>query len=259
MKVLILADVPGWIVDRITDEMIKRIPVDFTKRYYADISTDEFIKLANQQDLVHYQNWDWKYHMDRIDEIKVPIITSIRSFRYPDYIFQLKEKVHFHVNHPELKQFFPDATYIPDGIFSFKHKEFVVGYAGRADDYKGFSMIQQACDELGVMFKPALTIPPEKMQEYFDSIDLYVCASIAEGHSGGVMECLSINKPVITTNVGIPKLLNVHKIERSVDGIKDGIEKFFTQNQVKDYTWENSCNKLMELYETEYRGRVSKT
>jgi len=249
LRILILADTPGWIVDRITDEMIKRIDCKFTKVYYDSIGTDEFIRLANQHDLVHYQNFDWHKHINRIDEIKVPIITSIRSFRYPEYIFKIKDKVHFHIINPDLKKFFPKATYIPDGIFPFKKKEFIVGFAGRSDEYKGFEMIKQACEELGCTFKPAIDIEPSKMQEYYDSIDLYVCASEAEGFSAPVMECLSINKPVLTTDVGIPHFLNVHKCERSVEGIKKGIEKFFTQYQVKDYTWENSCNQLKELYD----------
>lgn len=255
MRILILADTKGWIVDRITDEIIKRIDCEFTKVYYDSISTDEFIELANKHDLVHYQNWDWHKHIDRIDEIKTPIITSIRSFRFPEYIYDIKDKVHFHIINPDQRKFFPEATYIPDGIFLFERKEFVVGFAGRPDDYKGFNLIKQACEELGCTFKPALDIEPDKMQDYYNSIDLYVCASLAEGHSTPVMECLSINKPVLTTDVGIPHFLNVHKCERSVEGIKNGIEKFFTQNQVKEYTWENICNQIKEMYEIEFRRR----
>lgn len=248
-RILILSDGLNWIVDRITDEMISKIPHQFTKDFYTRISTDELIEKANQHDLVHYQNWDWEKHIDRFDEIKVPVITSIRSFRFPQYIHRLQSKTHFHIIHPEQRQFFPDATYIPDGIFPFNSKEFVVGFAGRPDEYKGFNLIKQACEELGCAFKPALDIPPEKMQEYYDSIDLYVCASVAEGQSTPVMECLSINKPVLTTDVGIPKLLNVHKCERTVESIKKGIERFYTQNQVKDYSWENVCQQFTKFYE----------
>ncbi|MEN9596317.1 MAG: hypothetical protein RL236_751 [Pseudomonadota bacterium] len=249
-KVLIMADTPGWIVDRITDEMIRKMKFDFTKRYYSKISTDEFIELANQADLVHYQNWDWIYHKDRINEIKTPIITSIRSFRYPEYIFELSEKVRFHVITPHLKEIFPTATYIPDGIFEPKKRKFVVGFAGRPDKYKGFDMIKKACKELGVVFYPALDIPSEKMSEYYNSIDLYVCASENEGYSAPVMECLSINKPVITTNVGIPSLLNITKIERSVEGIKEGILKFYTEPMVRDYSWDNVCKDFSIFYKS---------
>ncbi len=256
-KILILADTPGWIVDRITDEMIKRIPFNFTKRYYTQIDTNEFVNLANKHDLVHYQNWDWLKHIERFDDIKVPVITSIRSFRFPNYIYELNGRCHFHIINPDQRQFFSEATYIPDGIFPFKRKSFVVGFAGRADDYKGYNIIKQACEELGVTFKPAFDVPPDQMQDYYDSINLYVCASIAEGHSTPVMECLSINKPVLTTDVGIPKFLNVHKCERNLKSIKKGIERFYTQDQVNNYTWENCCNQFVKLYETRMSSMTS--
>lgn len=248
LRILIMSDGLGWIVDRITDEMIKRIPHKFTKRFYTQISTDEFIELANQHDLVHYQNWDWEKHKDRIDEIKVPIITTIRSFRFPKYIHELEGKVHWNIINPKQEEFFPNSTYIPDGIFEIPHREFTVGFAGRPDEYKGYHLIKRACEELGVRFYPALDIPPEKMPEYYNSIDLYVCASENEGHSTPVMECLSINKPVVTTDVGIPSMLNVHKVERSVDGIKEGIRHFYTQPMVTEYSWENVCRKMEKLY-----------
>ncbi len=258
MKILILADTSGWICDRITDEMIKRIPFEFTKRYYTEISTNEFVELANQHDIVHYQNWDWAKHKDRIDEIKVPIITSIRSFRFPEYIHELKDKVHFHIINPKQREFFPDATYIPDGIFEFKPRKFVVGFAGRPDEYKGFNLIREACDELGVEFRPALDVKPGDMQEYYDSIDLYACASENEGHSTPVMECLSQNIPVVTTDVGIPSLLNVHKVARNVESIKQGIECFYTQNQVKEYSWNNICKQFEQFYDkAQFRRRKS--
>ena len=245
-KILILTDGLGWIVDRATAEMMKRIPFDFTERFYTEIGTDDFIKEANQHDLVHYQNWDWERHIDRFDEIKVPVITSIRSFRFPKYIHRLDGKTFFHILNPKQREFFPDATYIPDGIFPFESKEFVVGFAGRPDEYKGFSLVKNACEELGCTFKPALDISPDKMQEYYDSIDLYVCASENEGHSTPVMECLSINKPVLTVDVGIPHMLNVHRCTRET--LKQEIEKFYTQNQVSEYTWENSCKQFEEFY-----------
>jgi len=246
-KILILTDGLGWIVDRITDEMISRIPFNFTKKYYTKISTDEFIKLANEHDLVHYQNWDWRYHIDRIDEIKTPILTSIRSHRYPEYIHKVNGSLHAIT--PELKEIFPQATYIPDGIFNIEHRKFTVGFAGRPDEYKGFPLIKQACEELGVIFKPTENLSFEEMGEYYKSIDLYVCASKNEAHSTPVMECISINKPVITTDIGIPKMMNVHKVERSVDGIKEGIRKFYTQEQVAEYSWENICKQFEELYQ----------
>lgn len=254
IKVLILADTPNWIVDRITDEMIRLMPIQFTKRYYTQISKEDFVIEANEHDLVHYQNWDIEKFLDVIDQIKTPIIVSIRSFRFPEYIHQLKGKVHFHILNPKQKEFF-DGTYIPDGIFGEFKKDFVVGFAGRPDDYKGFGLIKQACEEVGTIFKPAIDISPDKMAEYYDSIDLYCCASLNEGHNTPVMECLARNKPVITTNVGIPSILGIDTIERSIEGVKQGILKHYTYLKVKDYTWENICKQFTKLYEDKCRRR----
>ena len=254
MKILILADIPGWIVDRIVDRMIEGINFTFTKRYYTSIPTDQLIAEANQHDLVHYGNWDLQYHIQSLDLIKVPLLVSIRSHRYPPYVRDLamQNKFHIHVINPALHDAFPNAHLIPDGIFDqFKSDhDFVVGFAGKADEYKGFPLIVQACKELGVKFKPATgDVKPENMLEYYKSIDLLVCASLAEGHSSPVMECLAMNKPVITTDVGIPRLLNVHKIERTVEGIKYGIQKFYTQDQVLPrYSWLNICDQFKKLY-----------
>lgn len=251
MKVLILADIPGWIVDRIVDRMIQGIDFDFTKRHYACISTDEFINLANTHDLVHYNNWDIQYHVNRLSEISTPILMSIRSHRFPPYVKEVAKRVHVHVINPDLQHEFPGSHYIPDGIFDqFKPVHpFVVGFAGRADDYKGFPLIAQACQELGITFKPATSVPPDQMFDYYQSIDLLVSASVAEGFCAPVVECLAMNKPVITTDVGIARHLNVHKIERSVEGIKRGIERFYTSPQVlPKFSWQTVCQQFKDLY-----------
>ena len=115
MKILILTDGQGWIVDRITAEMVKRIPFEFVIEDYTKISKDDFVRKANEADLIHYQNWDIGRFLDVLDQIKKPLIVSIRSFRFPDYIYSVK--AHFNIINPKQREFFPLATYIPDGIF----------------------------------------------------------------------------------------------------------------------------------------------
>jgi glycosyltransferase involved in cell wall biosynthesis len=63
------------------------------------------------------------------------------------------------------------------------------------------------------------------------------------------MECLAMNIPVITTDVGIPRGLDVHKVERDVASIRRGIERYYSWSQVKEYSWENVCKKFVDLYE----------
>jgi glycosyltransferase involved in cell wall biosynthesis len=264
MKILLLADAPGWIVDRIVDRMIEGIPFEFTKRYYDGLHPAELLELSKQHDLVHYGNWG---QIDRffgvIPQIKKPFLMSVRSFRFEPYVLEAAKKVsHVHIVNPELLEFFPGATYIPDGIFEqFRpNRKFTVGFAGRPDDYKGFDLIFQACELLGVTFAPARgELSPLSMPDYFSSIDLYVCASRAEGASTPVMECLAMNVPVITTNVGIPKFLNVHKVERNVESIAKGIERFYTQKQVTAYNWKSICAQFTDLYQDLVTGKLCST
>ena len=252
MKVLILTDGAGWIVDRITQRIINSMPdIEFIQLPYTGISTDYFIEISKTVDLVHYNSWDIQYHWPACREIKTPFLFTIRSFRYPDYIIDVVAwATKTLVINPGILKEYRNVIYIPDGIdevFKPDH-EFTVGYAGKPDDYKGYGLIEQACDELGCVFKPAIDLPPSWMPEYYRSIDVYVCASIAEGHSTSVMECLAMNKPVITTCVGLPAMLNLHFTERTVDGLKREISKFYTSPQVSEYSWDKIIPQIKKLY-----------
>jgi glycosyltransferase involved in cell wall biosynthesis len=251
MRILMLADVPGWIVDRNTEAIINGIKdIEFDKKYYTQIAP-EFLETADY-DIVHYQNWDIARFENHLP--KCPLIITIRSHKYSkDLINRLakRENTFFTVVSPLLKKELPFAEYIPNGIFSqFKPKEFVVGWSGRADKhpdgYKGKELIEQACRELGVEFRPASDIPFELMPDYYRSLSVYICASEQEGFSTGVMECLAMNVPVITVKAGVPATLNLMFTER--DNLKQAIEKLYTQNQVKNFTWDKVCEKYHKLY-----------
>ena len=252
MRILILTDGAGWIVDRITNRIIDSMPeIEFTLLPYTGITTDLFIEVASKADLVHYNNWDIQYHWPACRAIKTPFLYTIRSFRYPDYVLDVVAwATRTLVINPHILKEYRNVTFIPDGIddmFKPDH-EFTVGYAGKPDDYKGYNIIKQACDELGCKFKPALDLPPEWMPDYYKSIDLYVCASEAEGHSTPVMECLAMNIPVVTTCVGIPAGLNLHFAERTVEGLKREISKFYTAPQVLEYSWDKIIPQIKKLY-----------
>lgn len=258
MKVFILADYQGWVVDRNTDCLIQGLKeVDFTKKYYTEITPEEFREECAKHDIVHYQNWDIANFMDVLPE--KPLIVTIRSHKYiPEIIEKLskRENTWLTVTTRTLKEELPFAHYISNGIFEqFKpDHEFTVGWAGtrkgHPDGYKGYELIEEACKQLGVRFKPALhNVPFEQMPQYYRSLDCYVCASEAEGFSTDAMECMAMNVPLITTKVGIPGELNVIHVERSVEGIKKGIEKFYTQKQVEEFRWENICPQYLKLYE----------
>ncbi len=254
MKVLILTDGCNWIVDRITDRIIAGMPdIEFLRADYTKIRTEELIDTANICDLVHYNNWDISYHLHRYQEIKTPFLYTVRSHRYPSYTYDVANwATKTMVINPMLLREIPNSVYVPDGIFEqFQPSKFVVGYAGLPNEYKGFHLIKQACEELGVEIKAATGyLKPEEMVDFYKSINLYVCASVAEGHSTPVMECLAMNIPVATLKVGLPSILNIHFIEeRTVKSIKRTISKFYTSPQVLPiYSWENIIPQIKKLY-----------
>ena len=255
MKILLLSDGLGWIVDRLSNKMKELIPQNIEVDYYTSISPEEFVKKANEVDIVHFNNWDVYRQLQLIPQIKSEVLISVRSFRYPDYVKEIQKFFNIHVINPKQLKAFPNATYIPDPIFDqfFSDKKFKVGMAFDDNsynrEYKGYNLVKKVCDDLGIEVVIAKGIKPEDMPKWYKSIDLYVCASVNEGHSTPVMECLAMNKPVVTTDVGIPSLLNVHKAERTYESLKQEIGKFYTSPQVQDYRWGAIADQFNKLYE----------
>lgn len=256
MKVLILPDGLNWIVDRNCNELISQLKhIEFTVYPYTKIDVDTFVYMSKDHDIVHYFNWDIEHLKGALPRITTPFLMSVRSHRYKPFVEEVKKRPNtwFHVINEDLLPEFPNSTYIPNGIFPYFERDFVVGFAGRPElhlqNYKGVHLIEEACKQLGVKFKPALgEIPPEEMPEYYKSIDVYVCASEGEGFSTPVMECLAYNKPVITVDTGVPRKFDIVKVERSVEGIKKGILKFYTKPLVEPYSWEKIAPRYEELY-----------
>lgn len=259
MKVLILPDGMNWVVDRNCEALMNYLPeIDFTVKPYTKISVDEFITQANAHDLVHYFNWGILKFRKVLDQIKKPLLLSVRSHRYNPYIRKIykRKNTWFHVINSDLLKDFPDAVYLPNGIFDqFKpSSEFTVGFAGypnkEALEYKGYPLIEEACRKLKVRFNPALgDISPEQMPKYLSSLDVYVCASKAEGFSTVVMECLAMNIPVVTMDTGVPRQFNIVKVSRTVEDIMAGIKRFYTQDLVKEYRWKKVAPEYKKLYE----------
>lgn len=251
-KILLLTDGQGWVIDRICeaikyhlDTVLQEFEIDID--YYTQ-GTDESIGAkinSGGYDLVHYQNWDIRAPRSLI-WAKMPVIISVRSHRYPPHFPQYalknnRKKFVIHAATPVLERLFPGSVYLPDPIFKQYNfpKPFKVGTAYQNNpaniEYKGVPLIRQACSELGLELSEAYgNIGPEAMQQWYDTLDLYVCASENEAFSTPVMECLAMNKPVITTKVGVPGTLGLDNIyiERSVEGIKEGILRHYTSKRV---------------------------
>jgi len=250
MKILFIGDIPNWIIDYNMSQFILRNPdIQFTVKYNG-FPIEEFINTHHTYDLIHFHSWG-EVHRYTPTLRKEPqkynnILITVRSHRYAGYVAEFCSlcKQVFTVNYKLLDEFkVYNPICIPNGVDvdMFKpDKPFVVGYSGKSDDYKGFPLIQQACDELAVEFNPITgALPRSQLPEYYNSLSAYVCASLAEGFSTGVMEALACNTPVVTTDVGIPSRFNIIKVPRTVEGIVSGLQKLYTRPYIEsEYTWD---------------------
>lgn len=109
-------------------------------------------------------------------------------------------------------------------------------------------------------------IPHDKMPDYYNSIDLYICASKNEGTPNPVLESMASGVPIISTNVGIVRDAFGEKQkefileERTKEDLKakliellehkEKFEELSEENlkQIKDWTWEKKCYQFREFF-----------
>lgn len=89
-------------------------------------------------------------------------------------------------------------------------------------------------------------IPPARMPEFLNSLDVYVLASLSEGFPLKVLEACACGRPVVTTKVGGCEEL-----------ITDGLNGFFVERRVEDF-----IDKLTYLHKNriqlEQMGKTSR-
>lgn len=133
-----------------------------------------------------------------------------------------------------LHSIFPFATYTPNGVDTDMFKplkplrtgmNMVVGCTGspKHDWRKGLSQfIVPAAEKVGLKIHPAWKdVALERMPDYYNSIDVYVCASSSEGMSLGILEALACGRPVVNT---FPTEVPTLTFRRNVDDIADALQ-----------------------------------
>ena len=141
-----------------------------------------------------------------------------------------------------------NVVYTPNGVDTelFKpmktlkeKKNLIVGYSGslKHDWRKGITeYIEPACKRAGVELNKAMLadghyVPIEKMPQFYNDIDVYLCASSSEGFSLSVLEASACGRPVISTRVGGCEDLiidgeNGFLVDRDVESITEKILVF---------------------------------
>jgi glycosyltransferase involved in cell wall biosynthesis len=136
-----------------------------------------------------------------------------------------------------------DVAYTPNGVDTelFRPASYVaagdrlrVGFSGseKHDWRKGISeFIRPAAAVDGIDLRLAMPaegayVPLEEMPAFYNSIDVYVCASSSEGFSLSVLEAAASGRPIVSTRVGgseelIEDGVNGFLVDRDVEAIRE--------------------------------------
>lgn len=149
-----------------------------------------------------------------------------------------------------------NAVYIPNGVDEeLFNRRFVAGFVGAkaSREHKGYHLAKKACDELGIELKEAheWRYEHEDMPRFYRKIDCLIIPSVSEGCNNPTLEALAMNKPVISTRVGIAeKLEGVILVDRDVESIKEALRNLSPRIGIlENYTWEEIAKKYHRLYE----------
>ena len=110
-------------------------------------------------------------------------------------------------------------------------------------------------------------IPQEEMPNFYNSINLYVCASKTEGTPLTILEAMAMGVPVISTDVGVVSEVLGEKgkkyilEERTIECLKNKIKQLLSNKQhfkeisqenlvkIKNNDWSNICLKYKKFFE----------
>ena len=185
---------------------------------------------------------------------------------------ELIEKIREHVN--------VEPLFVPNGVdlHLFQPRQIKVGWVGNERDYslpyKGVPLIREAVGLLNKRYKSRfvfVTSPAKypkiithlEMAKHYRKLDVFVCASEAEGCSNVVNEALACGVPVVSTRVGIaPELESggLICVDRDSRSIAEGIEqmvdaKLSARRLMEQYGWDGS--KVKGVYLESYREAIS--
>lgn len=248
-RLLMVADVPNWIFEK------------HCHRLKAHLS-DEFeisIKYANEPydeamyDLIYPLEWHMVDGAKIIDRAKY--VTGIRSHlswahipigQFADYLSSKYAVVHVVSDrlYRQFKPVLPSVQYVTHGVDTVFYTperpnerpsgKLRIGWAGnRSAAVKGFGPYIEPLGRIpGVELvfcgysDENLTL--EKMKEFYNSIDAYVCASETEGNNNSLLEAASMACAIITTDVGtVPEYLadglSAFIVERSLPAFEKAV------------------------------------
>ena len=205
------------------------------------LKTLDFVDLSKSLVGIHAHD-DWDDRCSRPDLLVSPppnLIEALAEFRAVNTVSTRL----YHLFHGAGLS---KLTYTPNGVdistFNPTHPlgtgtKLKVGCTGtpKRDWNKGLTEFIQPLAELpfidmrlGVLDK-GRRIPYSEMPEYYNNLDVYVCASASEGFSLSVLEASASGRPVVSTRVGgsedlIENGINGFLVDREVNAIAEKLQ-----------------------------------
>lgn len=240
-RILLLADVPGWIFERHCFEIKSRLghKYDFTVDYACECNPEKY--LDNTYDIIY------ALEVELIRPNILPhglknVISGIRVeglYRSTPrgirkyYNSKIKDKVlAFHtVNRRQYREFeqiselpllycphgVDISVFCPDNYEKPNNTTPVIGSNGALHrPHKGLGLISKACNKADVELKTALQnletghLTKEQMPAFYNEIDVYCNMSAREGLNNSIMEAGAMGLPVIATRVGAAEEMIEH-------------------------------------------------
>ena len=153
---------------------------------------------------------------------------------------------------------------------------FVIGVSGRDSVNKGFGTVKQACDKCGITLLSAQynhnRLPKERMPEFYNAIDTYVCFSVTEGLHNGTLEAGAMGIPVISTRCGAAEEIirdgeNGLLIDRTEQALVDALNKMkdekvriemgnkLHEEVMKNWTWKVRVEDFRKMFQVFFKPR----
>ena len=124
------------------------------------------------------------------------------------------------------------------------------------DNKAFYSIVEPVCEDLGVSLQtatPLNPIPREKMGDFYSKNHVLICSSEHEGGPMPILEALASARPVISTNVGIVPEMVTHNstgiiIERSRSALKNAILSLLSEPEKVQQMHENLLSEDFTRY-----------
>ena len=300
-KILLIVDKPGWAHDFKADNLIRCLGNDYEiiKRYCDDVKDSEIeaadIVVIFYWIQINYENMQKRLptlqrnkhkilmgicsHIELQGQSEKPGLLALHTLAsgifvnskllYKQYIDVFDVPVFYTPNGVDTEFFRPSSEKKENG-------KLIVGWTGSLrnhGDKRGVNeFIIPAVERIdGVELKIAAREDKwrskEEMRQFYQQIDVYICASRTEGTPNPCLEAAACGVPILTTPVGnMPELIqsgvNGYFIERDINAIasklnllkerKDLLKQLRKgiQETIRSWSWKNKAENYRMMFES---------